>query len=344
MIKQPLNGSWNYRAGKGKWANVTVPFSHLCVGHSECARYFDLTENTNKIFLKFDGITYYSKVYLNDSYLGEMGPYCEYSFDITDIVKEKNNYLLVELEDISPAFGPTEGWENFGGITRDVYLEYASNNYIEDVFFHTTLLNDYNDAEFTVETKTHQCDGVLVISLYFNGKEVSHFSAPSSASLHKEIIKDVKLWSPKTPNLYQLKVLLLDKNKIIDEYTCNVGFREFKCDRHRFLLNGKPLFLKGVCKHEMFGDSGHCPTDQQMLTDLQMIKDTGCNFVRLVHYPHNKKNYRHGRQAWLNGFRRAGALVVRHLQSTGQPRQSGSSTQNNFKGQKSPQHYVLALF
>ena len=103
------------------------------------------------------------------------------------------------------------------------------------------------------------------------------------------MVNDVNLWSPDSPNLYVLKVTLLNGEKELDVYTCKVGFREFICDKHRFLLNGEHLFIKGVCKHEMFGDSGHCPSLEQMRYDLQMIKDTGCNFVRLVHYPHNKK-------------------------------------------------------
>jgi hypothetical protein len=74
-----------------------------------------------------------------------------------------------------------------------------------------------------------------------------------------------------------------------DRYACMVGLREFSCDRHRFRLNGKPIFLKGVCKHEMIGESGHTPCVADMENDMRMIKQMGCNFVRLVHYPHNKK-------------------------------------------------------
>jgi len=289
MTIQQLNGLWNFRIGKGEWTDVNVPYSCLSVGHSECSRYFDLTEQRKKVFLKFNGITYYAKVYLNDTYLGDMGPYCEYTFDITNKVKDKNNYLLVEIEDISPVFGPSEGWENFGGIIRDVFIEYASDNYIEDVFFYTNLSSDYNDAMFTVETKTCNTTGNIQIGLFYKGKEIFSTKYPAAKNKFEGTVENIKLWSPENPNLYQLRVLLIDDDNIIDEYTCNVGFREFKCNRHRFVLNGKELFLKGVCKHEMFGDSGHCPTDEQMLADLQMIKDTGCNFVRLVHYPHNKK-------------------------------------------------------
>ncbi|MBQ2614195.1 MAG: hypothetical protein IJB80_02555 [Clostridia bacterium] len=248
-----------------------------------------MEEQADRIFLKFDGITYYAKVFLNDLLIGEMIPYCEYSFDITDKASEKNNRLVVEIEDIAPVFGPTEGWENFGGIIRDVSVIYKKESYIEDVFFHCMLKNQYQDAEFVVETTATNPSGCKYnIRLLCDNKEVITYTQNTGETLAKNV-SGVKLWSPDTPNLYQLEVALLKDGVPVDTYCCNVGFREFSHDRHRFLLNGAPIFLKGVCKHEMFGDSGHCPTDEQMLTDLQMIKDAGCNFVRLVHYPHNKK-------------------------------------------------------
>ena len=79
---QSLNGLWEYRVGKGEFESKNVPFSTLPVGHSECKKSFDLDFNADKIFLKFDGITYAAKVFLNNCMLGEMLPYVEYSFDI----------------------------------------------------------------------------------------------------------------------------------------------------------------------------------------------------------------------------------------------------------------------
>lgn len=285
---QSLNGVWNYRIGKGEFSQKTVPFSELAVGHSECTRNFDLDFSSQKVFLKFDGITYYAKVILNDCVIGEMLPYSEYSFDVTDIVKEKDNKILVEIEDISPRFGPTEGWENFGGIIRDVSLVYSDSNYIKDVVFKSKLINNYCDASFTVDTFKILENGEFDIKLFFEENLVCEYNQKEGETKEK-CIEGIKLWSPDTPDLYRLVVSLIQDGEIVDEYSCNVGFREFTCDRHRFYLNGEPIFIKGVCKHEMFGDSGHCPTQEQMLYDMQMIKNTGCNFVRLVHYPHNKK-------------------------------------------------------
>lgn len=284
-----LNGKWDYRIGKGTWQEMTVPFSKLAVGHSECRRTFDIIDTDDVVLLKFDGITYHAKVFLNGKFLGDMLPYSEYDFDITNILLPKGNQLTVELEDISPAFGPTAGWENFGGIIRDVYITCLPKNHITDVFAHYTLQNGYTSAELTVETKcTLPENSEFEINLFDGEKNILSYVQKSTETLTVNI-EDIKLWSVQTPNLCELKVFLKENGRIIDEYTCMIGFRELKCDRHRFILNGEPIFLKGVCKHETVADSGHCPTLDEIESDLTKIKETGCNFVRLVHYPHNKK-------------------------------------------------------
>lgn len=290
MKIQNLGGTWQYRIGKGEKSDVTVPFCALAVGHSECFKEFDLCEEkTEVLLLKFDGITYYAKVYLNGTFVGEMGPYCEYTFDVTGILKDKGNELTVELEDVSPKFGPGDGWENYGGIIRDVNLLYYGENRITNVFFHTKLTNDYKDGEIVVETEAFTGKGTFDIGLYFEGTRVLSYTQSADEKPLTKTLKDVKLWSPDSPNLYEMRAVLIRDGEALDTYCCNVGFREFSCEKHRFLLNGKPIFIKGVCKHEMIGESGHCPCEEDMLKDMRMIKATGCNFVRLVHYPHNKK-------------------------------------------------------
>lgn len=290
MRSQSLNGKWLYRVGKGAESEKEIPFSALPVGHSECRKLFDAQEAAKQTFLKFDGITYHAKVTLNGEPVGEMLPYSEYVFDVTGAIKEKNNELKVELEDIAPTFGPSAGWGNYGGIIRDVNLLFADESYIKDVFFYTELENGYTDAKYTVETELGApIDGEIRITLSYGGDIVDQTVAPATEKKTVRAIKNVKLWSTDEPNLYQLKVELLADGKTLDSYECNVGFREIKCDRHRFIINGKPTFLLGVCKHEMVQGYGHTVPEALIEKELRAIKDTGCNFVRLVHYPHSKK-------------------------------------------------------
>ena len=90
--------------------------------------------------------------------------YCEYEFEITEYVNNGENSLSVELEDLNLSFGPTPGWENFGGIIRDVSLVYRDDNYISDVFFKTELCNGYNDVQIAVDVQTDKnTDSLLEI-------------------------------------------------------------------------------------------------------------------------------------------------------------------------------------
>lgn len=289
MRTQTLNGEWLYRIGHGDERPITVPFSALAVGHSECRRCFNLEHTSERVFLQLDGIAYVGRVFLNGTFLGEMLPYSEYRFDVTQVVRPQSNELRVELEDIAPAFGPTAGWENYGGIIRDVSLVYLPANHITDVFAHSVLSDDYQSAVLTVETACSEMEGsAFDISLLNGDRAVLSYSQAAGENL-AVCVNDIELWSPESPRLYCLRVTLRQHGRVLDERQINIGFRSLTCDRHRFFLNGQPIFLAGVCKHEMVGGSGHCPTEAQIEADLRAIKAAGCNFVRLVHYPHGKR-------------------------------------------------------
>ena len=287
MKRQSLNGIWNYRIGKGEYVKREVPFSALAVGHSECERCFDLEGNGERVELCFDGITYAARVTLNGKPIGEMLPYCEYKFDVTDTVKERDNILHVEIEDIAPAFGPVAGWENFGGIIRDVYISYTSRERIKDAFFYCTLDKTYENAEITVELEGECTEGCLwEISILDGDKIVLSDTLLAEESKYKSELRGVKLWSTDRPYLYKMQIKVVKSGVIKDIIEKRIGFREIKCDDKRFYINGQPTFLKGVCKHEFVGDSGHTVSYSDVRRDMEIIKSLGCNFVRLVHYPH----------------------------------------------------------
>lgn len=282
-----LNGTWLRRVGHGAFTPVTVPFSALPQGHTEYVREFDAEPGAERIFLRFEGITYHAQVTLNGVFLGEMLPYVPYEFEVTDILLPHGNRLCVEIEDIAPRFGPTEGWENYSGIIREVSLCSRGSAWIEDVFFHCEPQNSYRDATYFVELRS-TAELCAEVSLSLEGRLVDRFTTGSNQKTAR-FLKDVRFWSPEDPALYTITVRLLGENGEVDRRELQVGFKELKCVGQEFLLNGKPLFLLGVCKHEMVGESGHVPTAEETESDLRTIRALGCNFVRLVHYPHHPR-------------------------------------------------------
>ena len=96
------------------------------------------------------------------------------------------------------------------------------------------------------------------------------------------------LWSPDSPNLYELAANLKTTSGE-DRWFCKTGFREIRTEGREFRLNGKKLVLNGVCRHDMWRDQGFTLSRAQQDQDMRMIKNQGCNFVRLVHYPHDRR-------------------------------------------------------
>ena len=99
--------------------------------------------------------------------------------------------------------------------------------------------------------------------------------------------KDPSLWSPEFPNLYELNVSLATSSGE-DLWSCQTGFRDIRTRGRDFLLNGERLVLNGVCRHDLWPEEGFTLQRQQQGQDMRMIKAMGCNFVRLVHYPHER--------------------------------------------------------
>lgn len=287
---QSLNGIWDYRIGLGEYTKKTVPYSDLCVGISECRRTFDALKQDGRAFVVFEAITYRARVSLNGKFVAELYPYIEYRLEITHLLKEKDNLLTVEICDTGMSFGPSAGWENYSGIIRDVYVEYTSESMIKDAFWHTDFGGDYSKATCFVDFEIDGKKDDTYIHVLLKDKDGKVVSQECSEGEKAEFtVENPKLWSPDSPYLYTLQCTLFCDGKEVDSVSKKVGFKEFCAKGRQLYLNGERFFLLGVNKHDLFGEEGHTYGEEKLRKDLTMIKETGCNFVRLVHYPHTKK-------------------------------------------------------
>ena len=283
-----LSGFWEYAAPFSESSLRYVPGSYHCVGSSTYRRSFSLPAIGGRLaLLCFEGIAYQGDVLLNGVSVGEtMQPYSRYVFDITELLKDGQNELVVELADLSAVYGPSEGWENSSGLVRDVYVEMVSSIHIENFFFHQQLSKTYDASEITVEVSATGGDSAQII-LELNGKQVLFAQSKSNSNTIEGKLDNPMLWSPDSPILYDLTVEILKDGAVVDAISEKVGFKDFVIRGNRFYLNGELCFLKGVCRHDMWGEQGFTLTDEQIEQDMQMIKAMGANFVRLVHYPHD---------------------------------------------------------
>ncbi|MBO4413743.1 MAG: hypothetical protein J5830_03465 [Clostridia bacterium] len=278
-----LNGTWSFSTPGREPEPITVPSSVICVGKSTYEKKFRYRlPGGRRLLLTFEGINYHGEVTLNGKKLGVTLPYCHYTFDVTDCVGE-NNLLTVEADDINAPYGPTDGWNNYGGIIRSVYLDEVPETYISDVVFRYDLSEDLSSAEVSVKADLTGGEGKTCARLSYGGETVAEGG-------ERLTVGSPLLWSPDEPRLYELCVCLEKDGEIVDSVSLNVGFKRFVHDGHNFYLNGKKFFLLGVCRHDLGTlEKGQTLSDADIEKDLVMIKQLGCNFVRLVHYPHDKR-------------------------------------------------------
>ena len=303
-----LNGDWNQSILGVLARTVQTPSSNRPIGSYDLSREFALPRLApgEHAMLHFDGIAYFARVFCNGAELGVMSPYVPYEFDISGTARERSNVVRVHIADLKTeaesggddeiALGVNPGWEAYGGIIRDAWIELRPATFIENARIAYTLEPDFRLARCSLRAylqSRHPASGKLEAKLrrggHVFGKGTRAFSVAAGGG-EVDIPFEVPgpaLWSPETPDLYDATVSIQTPSGS-DEFRFRTGFREFRVKGTTFELNGKPVILNGVCRHDMWKDQGFTLTRQQMSYDMRAIKAMGANFVRLVHYPHHR--------------------------------------------------------
>ena len=242
-------------------------------------RSFDWTRTPGlRSLLTFDGANHTAIVWVNGRRVGQLeGGFTPFSFDVTEAVKDGKNSLVVAVENERRADRiPTliYDWWNYGGITRSVRLTERPAVRVEDWRVGLDGVSvQLNAAEANVEV------GVRISELGLDLRGVTDGKGAWRADLGG---KSPERWSPENPKLYAVEVVA-NGETLRDE----VGFRTIATRGRELLLNGKPIFLKGVSIHdEAIGRMGRTRTPAEAEALLKEAKALGCNYVRLAHYPH----------------------------------------------------------
>lgn len=242
-----------------------------------------------RAFLRFEAANYTAKVYLNGKPVGEHeGGFTPFSMEVTDVLRASQNQLTVGVDSTPKADGappPVTDWENYGGITRPMRLVITPGTFIDEAW--VRLTRDGRIAA-TVKLDGPQAAGqdvhvrVAELGLDVAGRTDASGVLNASAAAPKALVR----WSPDKPKLYDIAVETRD-----DHLSDRVGFRTIETKGSEILLNGKPIFLRGISVHEEeFGDNpARTITEAGARALLSEVK-TGLhgNFVRLAHYPHSE--------------------------------------------------------
>jgi beta-glucuronidase len=243
-----------------------------------------------RTLLYFGAVNYEAYVYVNGQLAGHHeGGFTPFNFDVTDLLQDGDNVVIVKVDNKRrAAHVPTLifDWWNYGGITRDVLLAEVNPVYIENYSLQLTNLKT-KELSFSAQLNHKESDKEITLSIpelrikktfKTNAEGIVH---SSQFTVHSP---QLKLWSPESPILYKVEIQMGDE-VIRDE----IGFRTIETRGKQILLNGKPVYLRGISIHEekAYG-GGRANSTADAHTLLSWAKELGCNFVRLAHYPHNE--------------------------------------------------------
>jgi beta-glucuronidase len=249
-----------------------------------------------RIFLHVGAANYRSWFWVNGQKVCEHeGGFTSFNCDVTSAVHAGGNFVVAAVDNTRHEDGvPTlkTDWWNYGGLTRSVSLIEVPEAFIDQYDVHltnapeTTLMGAIHlahiDGWVHVEGgKTGDKVQVEIPELKSAGSGV--LSAEGRAQIHL-VASNLERWSPETPKLYEVKI-----STSADSLTDLIGFRTVETHGTEILLNGKPIFLRGICIHaEAPYRTGRAYSDKDAETLLGWAKELGANFVRLAHYPHDE--------------------------------------------------------
>lgn len=272
-----LPRDWNSHAPELLWYDGPVYFRRTFMAE---------TAGTDRRFLAFEAVNYHATIWLNGEKIGEHeGGFTPFAIDITDRIKPGENAITICADSRHHAEAvPTAytDWQNYGGVTRSVWLVSLPHSYIADWF--VRLEGDEITADVTVEPKTAGTAVTLNIG------KVKMAGVTDTAGIARMRARNrLALWSPDNPALHNMRI-----DAAGDVVTDRIGLRSIAARGEELLLNGKPIYLRGISIHEEaigpVGTRRMSEADARRL--LNEAKALGCNFVRLAHYPHSEVTLR----------------------------------------------------
>jgi beta-galactosidase len=261
------------------------------------------TWNGRRVLLHFDGVDSAFYVWVNGKKVG----YSEDSrtpaeFDITPHLKAgAANLLAVEVYRFSDgAFLEDQDMWRMSGIFRDVYLWSTAAKHVRDFELQTNLDGEYRDAELAVKAAVANAaekpGKVTLTAALFDAaglavgtpqsKAVEVGAKAEGAADLAIAVKNPRKWSAESPYLYKVLLTLKDASgAVLEVIPANVGFRKVEIRNARLLINGQPVLIKGVNRHEHTPEGAKVVSVESMIEDIRLMKQFNVNAVRTSHYP-----------------------------------------------------------
>ena len=248
---------------------------------------FDYQRKPNtRLFVYLGAANYLADVYLNGEKLGQHeGGFTPFNFEITKLVRDTGNFLVVKVDnkrrrDAVPTL--MTDWWNYGGLTREVKLIETPTTFVHDYMLQLQK-GSRNRVGGWVKLAGDKLKQRITVRIAEAGVSKS-YATDSNGLAEIDFSADLKLWSPESPKLYDVSI-----EAETDQVRDQIGFRSIETRGTEILLNGRSIFLRGICIHEEAPlRGGRAYSREDAVTLLGWAKELGANFVRLAHYPHNE--------------------------------------------------------
>lgn len=265
-----------------------------------------------RVIFASEGANYRVELYVNGRFAGQHeGGHMPFSIPVGDLLHfGAENVIAVDCDNLPKPDrvpGGQFGWWNHGGLYRDVRLTSTDTVYVEDVRTEQILGDRSAVVRMDIDLVSVRTDSVerdLCISLTSPSGEALPVSGsvssrrvvcrPGRKRLKAKLtIDDPELWSPESPALYGLHVQLKEDDDVADEWFHRIGLRTIEVRGRELMLNGKPILIKGLNRHEQYADgerSRPTHTEGELRGDLELVRDMGANALR-CHYPNHQRLY-----------------------------------------------------
>lgn len=243
-----------------------------------------------QVIAHFGSVTSCMYLWVNGKFAGySEDSKLEPEFDITRYLRKGKNLIALQVARwCDGTYLEDQDFWRLCGVARDSYLYTRDKNTaVTDINVLPDLDSDYKNGSLTVNIKSTGAPDITLSLLSPDGRQVASETirkAKSDASVTLKVDSPEK-WSAECPSLYRLMATVSKNGRQIETIPVNVGFRKIEIKNSQMLVNGQPVLIKGVNRHEIDPDGGYVMSRERMLQDIKLMKANNINAVRTCHYP-----------------------------------------------------------
>lgn len=241
-----------------------------------------------QVFIHLGSVTSNVYLWVNGRFVGySEDSKLEAEFDVTPYLRKGDNLIAFQtFRWCDGSYLEDQDFFRYSGVGRDCYLYAREKKRIEDIRVTPELDTDYRDARLLVELQLEGRGEVKLRLLDAEGGQVAETTVEGKGSRQAEMsVPNPQKWTAETPYLYTLLAEYADGSHVKEVIPVKVGFRKVEIKNGQLCINGRPILVKGVNRHEMDPNTGYVVSRERMLEDVRIMKEMNINAVRTCHYP-----------------------------------------------------------